>query len=459
MTTQPPHELTSVRIDAHTQTGPLELWRHSVGHGGINPLPLPDRVVAGIKQLRPRLVRIFIQEFFQVCPEPGRLDWSKLDPYMDSFDRMGAKIVAAICIKPRAIYPQINPGIWRPDDVAQWQHVIAEMVRRYSVERKLVTHWEVGNETDIGEDGGCPYHIPRAADYSEYYRMTIEPILRVFPEAKVGGPAVAWDCRGLLTEFAHLCRQHSLPLDFVSWHRYDSDPKSHAEIVRAMDAMGKALPGGRPELFITEWNRQLTDEPMVEDQAYNPLRAAQAAAILLDMHQAGVDWTFYYHLWDQVCRASDFAPFFTPRGVVLMLRHWNEIPHRLGLFSVDERVRPQYFLYRMLAELGGTSLYTHADGAVRVLASQAPAGIRALAVNLGSETGGGRSISWQFSGLRPGPKRLRFYRIDDQQRWCTQTLEMQPVESRDVWTQEQFECRNFLPPDTVGLLCLDDQVA
>jgi hypothetical protein len=46
-----------------------------------NPLPLPDRVVPGTAQLKPRLIRVFIQEFFQVYPEHGRFDWSRLDPY------------------------------------------------------------------------------------------------------------------------------------------------------------------------------------------------------------------------------------------------------------------------------------------------------------------------------------------------------------------------------------------
>ena len=52
-----------VTVDAQAITGPLEIWRHSVGHGGINPQPLPDRVVEGMAKLQPRLVRVFIQEF------------------------------------------------------------------------------------------------------------------------------------------------------------------------------------------------------------------------------------------------------------------------------------------------------------------------------------------------------------------------------------------------------------
>src|SRR5438309_1124482 len=72
----------TVTVDLSKDEGPLELWRHAIGHGGVNSHPLPDRVVDGLHKLRPRLVRVFIQEFFDIYPEHGRYDWSRLDPYM-----------------------------------------------------------------------------------------------------------------------------------------------------------------------------------------------------------------------------------------------------------------------------------------------------------------------------------------------------------------------------------------
>jgi hypothetical protein len=174
----PPDDgIVDVTVHAGASTGPLEPWRHTLGHGGINALPLPDRVVDATSRLKPRLIRVFIQEFFAVYPEHGRYDWSRLDPYMDALSRTGAKVVAAITIKPKPLYPKIDQSVWRPTDVAEWQRVIAALVKRYSVDKPIVTHWEIGNETDIGENGGCPYLIRDVADYAEYYRMTIDPIL------------------------------------------------------------------------------------------------------------------------------------------------------------------------------------------------------------------------------------------------------------------------------------------
>jgi hypothetical protein len=72
--------LADVVVDADAVQGPLELWRHTIGHGGINHLPLPDRVGEGLQALQPRLIRIFLQEFFNIYPEHRRFDWSRLDP-------------------------------------------------------------------------------------------------------------------------------------------------------------------------------------------------------------------------------------------------------------------------------------------------------------------------------------------------------------------------------------------
>jgi hypothetical protein len=55
-----------IRVDVRAKQGPFEWWRHSIGHGAVNNTPLPDRIIAGVRQLKPRLIRIFLQEYFNV---------------------------------------------------------------------------------------------------------------------------------------------------------------------------------------------------------------------------------------------------------------------------------------------------------------------------------------------------------------------------------------------------------
>ena len=91
------------------------------------------------------------------------------------------------------------------------------------------------------------------------------------------------------------------------------------------------------------------------------------------MTEAGVDWSFYYHLWDQTAYSDEFRPFFENPNI--MYHHWNEVPHRFGLFGVDQEVRPQYFVYQMIGRMGGTRLKANSDVKdIRLLAARGSRG-------------------------------------------------------------------------------------
>ena len=447
-----------VTVEAGRATGPLEMWRHTVGHGGINAVPLPDRVIRGAAVLRPRLIRIFIQEFFYIYPEAGRFDWSRLDPYMDALGRTGAKVVAAITIKPKPLYPKVDQRIWRPASVEEWQRVIAAMVKRYSVDKPLVTYWEIGNETDIGENGGCPYLITDVADYLAYYRMTTEPILATFPAAKVGGPAVANANGPLLAGFIDRCAAEKVRMDFISWHLYSDDPVGHAGLVnRYRKLLEEKFPGKRPEMLVTEWSKGF-DPVSVEELAFEPRRAACTAAGILAMTDAAADWTFYYHLWDQVCHVETFRPFFG--DVNIMYRHWNEVPHRFGLFGVDGEARPQYFVYWMLGRLGSQRLgATSSEADLRVLAGRDGGTVAALIANYGMPNSRDRTATVRFAGLKGGFRQLRTWRIDRSQSWSVRRLELIPRETRLTDVRETFSFQVLLPADSVCLVALEETSA
>ena len=432
----------------------MESWRHGLSLGGINTLPLPDRVVEASRRLRPGHIRIFIQEFFGIYPATGRFDWSRLDPYMDALDRTGAKVVAAITIKPPPLYPAIDHSCWKPRDVQEWQHVIGQLVKRYSADRPLVTHWEVGNEVDIGEDGGSPYLIREAEDYAEYYGMTAEAILEAFPDARVGGPAMAGLLNPPLPGFLRLCRERDLRLDFLTWHLYHSDPGRHGYLAQVARTLAADLPRP-PEFMVTEWSSGFEPD-FSEERAFNPARAAVAARALLEMRRAGVDESFYYHLWDQIAFPADFAPLFSPPGVANMIQHWNETPHRFGLFSVDGQVRPQYFVFQMLSRLGDTEVASSSDRPdVGVLAGSTRDRVAALLVNHSLEGARAGTATVRFSGLTPGPRTLSIRRLDAARRWDDESLELIPLERRTTWVEAEYLCRCDLPPDSVVRVSLE----
>jgi xylan 1,4-beta-xylosidase len=460
--------VSRIQVACDAPTGELQWWRHALSHGGISPDPLPPGVVAGLAQLRPRRIRIFLQEFFAIYPEHDVFDWTRLDPHMDALAATGADIVAAITIKPRPLFPAVDDATWMPNDVAEWQRVIHALVTRYSVERNLVTHWEVGNETDIGEHGGSPYLIPDPEEYGAFYAMTVEPILAAFPEAKVGGPAACWVDNEPLPGLIAYCQRTGTQLDFISWHLYSDDPDRHAFGIARAHELLQDIPAPKPELFITEWARgfphavdetgAITDQPLsVEEAGFDGRAGSVTAAIALAMLDAGVDWAFYYHVWDQACDPESFRPFFSDRGVANMVRHWNEVPHRFGFFGVNGAPRPQYFVFQMLGQVGTERLpVTTTDAGLHLLAGRDESGHGVMIVNHQATGSQDRVAEVTFTDITPGRKRIVITRVNDDHCWQIDPPHLIPVEVRDTFTESTFACQAWSPGNSVTLVRLED---
>jgi len=440
-------------IDAGTPIGPFEWWRHSVGQGGINLRPISPAACAAMAKIKPRLIRIFVQQHFDIYPRHDVFDWSRLDPYMDALASTGAKVLASITIKPGPLYPVVDQKIWRPNDVAEWQKVVAHLVKRYSVDKKIVTHWGIGNETNIGENGGCPYLITEPKDFNEYYAMTARPIMETFPQAKIGGPSAAGGRVPQIAGLVDYCGETGLPLDFISWNHYHNDPATHVDLVKFNSGIRRRTENP-PELIVTEWNKwpsAWNNPPVsVEEQAFAPNRAVVAASILFSFLRSGVDWTFYYHLQDGAVYPKEFASFYA--DVPMMVKHWNEYPHRFGLFGANGEVRPQYFVYQMLSRMGCELLHLSGPEAeLPLLAARDDQAISAMIINDGRSAD--RIVNCELRHLDRGPKTLTVYRIDEQRRWNSGTCELLPVERRNIdFPGDTFRMQIWAPRESVSMV-------
>lgn len=454
-----------ININAQEVIGPFEAWRHTVGQGGVNSQPLPEKLIAATRKLQPRLVRVFLQEYFDVYPDHEVFDWSKLDPYMESFAKTGAKVLATINLKPPVLFPQIDQDIWRPTDVAEWQHVIAQLVRRYSVEKPIVTYWEHVNEPDIGTWGGCPYHIPSVEDLHEFYRMTMQPVLDAYPQAKIGGPCPA-DYQ-VIPGFLDLCAQHNTRLDFVSYHRYQDEPEAHRRIADSLSEKLDQFPAHRPELMINEWNKNFEphwsstayDSVSVEEMAMQSRRAAHTAKIILTMMETRLDWSFYFLLWDNCMYPDEFIHFFTlEEARAIMYKHWNEAPHRFGLFSEQGEPRPQYFIYQVLSRMGEQRVaFTSQAPDLTLAAARGEDSLSVMVVNFDLQASRDQVVKLRFNHLSTGLKRLTVYRIDEACHWSPRELELLPHEQRMADTYTDFEYQVFSPADSVLWVTLENK--
>src|ERR1022692_3432751 len=70
--------------------GPMEMDHISLGQGGLSPDPIWDNRIAEIRALHPRLIRLFVQEYFDLLPEDGHYHFDTLDQSVDEIVRAGA---------------------------------------------------------------------------------------------------------------------------------------------------------------------------------------------------------------------------------------------------------------------------------------------------------------------------------------------------------------------------------
>ena len=453
-----------LKVDWAKDKGPIDMRYHSMGIGGVHSMPAPQLVVDSVAALKPSFIRIFLQEFFYIYPDHGVFDWSKMDAYMDAVHAMGGDIMASICIKPNVLYPIVDESVSMPNNVEEWQNVIKAMVLRYSKEKPYVTHWAIGNETNIGELGGCPYLITCPDVFYEYYKITAEAIREVLPpEIKVGGPSYAGGDQGAakyLARVAELCKMNNVPLDFTCYNAYHDNPGYHVgggRIIR--DAIDKHDPSIK--LYMTEFNVSLVHpewDLSLEETAYNPKRAASLAMSILDLHEDGcLDGSFQYHIYDQFCDPREFAPWYSRHRY--MAEHWNDLVHRLGLLDLDGKTRPQYFMYDLLYSMTGKRVeLCGTDGILKGFASTGDDKMSVFLTNFAERGGVDLAAMFQFENACEGIYRLKVYKIDETaaaQMKTARMTELPPAEDRIVYVHPDFHFHVYIPAGTVALVRLE----
>ena len=328
----------------------------ALGQGGLSAEPMWDSRIAEIRALRPSMIRLFIQEYFDLLPEPDRYHFDVLDRSVDTILKANAEPLMCICFKPRVLFPEINQDIVEPNDYDQWEKLIFNLVRHYKDKDAGIRYWEVANEPDIGESGGCPYRF-KPKSYLRYYKQTVDAILRADSNARVGGPALANVHSSILPALLDFCERQKVPLHFVSWHIYSSSPQQIRGTIRYVNELLKKYPDVNAETFLDEWNMDLSNPP--ENPRFQPCFVAE---VIWQMKEAGLNCSCYYHIRDYHVAFEPFAKFMSPRGTAFMYNWWNRRPQYDGLFDYQDTIRPTYFTFKLLSRLTGERLRLTSDG-------------------------------------------------------------------------------------------------
>jgi len=355
-------------VDTSRSSGPIDLRRYSLGQGGLSDQPMITDRIDQIAQLHPSTIHVFLQEYFNVYPSHRQYHWETLDKTLDAICATGAKPIVSLCIKPRVLYPQVNDDISEPNDYAEWEELIYQVVKHCNQDRKYgIEQWILTNEADIGEPGGVPFKFLTRESYLRYYLHTASAIRRADPQAKIGGPSPANSDSHQVDDLLAAAAEGQVPLDFLSFHGYNNDPEQHGRMVESMRAKLAKYPSlGQLPTFNDQWNMDLSNPVL------NPY--FQPAFILettLAFHKAGLSGSAYYQIRDYFVDPALFLCLLSPPGVAFMAHWWNEMPQYDGLYDNQDRVRPAYYAFKLLSLIKGEQLpVTGTIPDVKVLAAR-----------------------------------------------------------------------------------------
>ena len=344
----------TVRVDFAQKSGTLDTSRIALGQGGLSADPMWASREPEIRALNPKLIRIFVGEYYDLLPAHGRYNFAKLDLNIDLILQTGAKPLMIICFKPTLLYP-VNHDVVEPNNWAEWDDLVYNVVKHYKDRGAAIRYWEIANEPDIGEDGGTPYRF-KPDSYVRYYQHTAAAVLRADPAARVGGPALASVHSPILPALLEAGGSGQVPLHFVSWHIYSSSPAEVRKTIEYAKSMIAKHPSLNVETFLDEWNMSLSNP--VRDPRFQPAYVLETAWQMLD---AGLDYSCYYHIRDYYVDREKFAQFFSPEGAAFMARWWNRMPQYDGLFDYQNTVRPAYYSFKLLSRLTGDRLRFESD--------------------------------------------------------------------------------------------------
>lgn len=341
---------TEVKVDFSKNLGPMRMEQMALGQGGLSEEPMLASRTTEIKALHPAIIRLFVSEYYDVLPQKGKYHFKTLDSTVANILATGAKPFMSFCLKPKVFFPVIDQDNVEPNDYKGWEEFVYNVVKHYVNKGTGIKYWEVGNEVDIGEDGGTPYRF-KPESYARYYKHTVSAILRADPTAKVGGPALAWYKSPILPGLLRMCSAEKIPLHFVSFHHYNNSPTIIRGQIQYVKDLLAQYPDLKAETIMNEWNVDLFNP--ILDTRFQPCYVAET---IWQMKDVGLDWSCYYHIRDWYVSYETFAKVFSPHGTAFMTRWWNRQAQFSGLLDYQNQLRPAYYTFKMLSRMAGNKL-------------------------------------------------------------------------------------------------------
>jgi hypothetical protein len=204
-----------------------------------------------------------------------------------------------------------------PWDMRAFKELLKAHIRNLSCIKKYNIWYEVWNAPDLDD-----FFIGRQQEYLNLYRAVAETIKELEREYKthipLGGPSVSWwfqsldgnnivtPERSLIYELIKNASHYRLPLDFISWHSYTTDPQIDKEmtsynktsVALIRDWLSYFNLNKNTPLIVDEWNYDSGANLLPARHERGNIAASYALSRIKNMYGAGLDYQLYFCLED-----------------------------------------------------------------------------------------------------------------------------------------------------------------
>lgn len=364
-------QTTELVIDTVHSPGPIDLTRYALGQGGISDQPMITDRIDQIAQLHPQTIHVFLQEYFNIYPAHHEYHWDSFDNTLEAIRATGADPVVSLVFKPKVLFPKVDQDVVEPNNWSEWEDVIFHLVKHVNDRKFGVKLWILTNEGDLGEPGGVPYRFRDLRSYLAYFKHTASAILRADPGAKIGGPSAANSKSDEVDALIDAAGKGEVPLDFLTFHAYSNDPEMFRQTIETMKAkLSKYSSLSHVQTYVDQWNfpnwTSASPPPNV-DPYFQPAFVMETTRAF---YEAGLDGAAFFHIRDYFVDEHLFT-FLSARGAANMARWWNEMPQYEGIYDNQDRVKPDYFAFKLLSLIRGQKLtVTGTDDEIHALAAR-----------------------------------------------------------------------------------------
>lgn len=337
----------------------------------------------------------------------GSFDFTGLDGVYDRFLATGLKPVVELSFMPAELAKDPDYTVFEyhaqvsvPREWDRWGDLVRAVTThlrdRYGADEVATWEFEVWNEANLEV-----FWNGTQEDYHRLYEIAAREIKSIDPRIRVGGPASA--AAGWVGALLDHCRDHDVPIDFVSTHTYGNAPLDMRPLTRSFaELTGRP----EPEILWTEWGVTPTHFHRVSDTVF-------AAPFVLRGMKSALESTDCLAYW--VC-----SDHFEELGWPPRLLHGG-----FGLLTVGNLRKPRFWALRLLSTLNGDRVPAACtgDGAeslVEALATRTEDTVDVLVWNGTldqSKVDGApelaRDVTVTVTGLAPGTYTVASQRVDE----------------------------------------------